>query len=101
MYHRKSAARVLTSSLLPMASRGAASFTHVQRQAMINKSDKLSSSRTFFSLPSFPPSTPSESEVHSVEDLSVKDRYSKKGDLLVYKETKRLPYVTCYTLEEF
>ncbi|MBW0511146.1 hypothetical protein O181_050861 [Austropuccinia psidii MF-1] len=51
------------------------------------------SCRTFFSLPSFPPSTDSnQHEVRSPEDLKVKDRYSKQGDLLVYKETKRLPY---------
>lgn len=49
-------------------------------------------SRSFFSLPSFPPSTPNVDEVRGVNDLSVKDRYTKQGDLLVYKETKRLPY---------
>lgn len=75
-----------------------ASFACFTRQTMILPSEKLSLSRTFFSLPSFPPSTPSENEVHGVEDLSVKDRYSKKGDLLVYKETKRLPYATKFLL---
>jgi len=95
MYHRNPAAysRGFATSLFQLGC-GArpASLACFPRQTRILPSAKLSLSRTFFSLPSFPPSTPSESEVHGVEDLSVKDRYSKKGDLLVYKETKRLPY---------
>ncbi|KAA1090957.1 hypothetical protein PGT21_019090 [Puccinia graminis f. sp. tritici] len=95
MYHRNSpSARGLTRSLVQLVSAARpTSFPQVQPQATINKSNKVLFSRTFFDLPSFPPSKPSESEVQSVEDLYAKDRlFSKKGDLLVYKETKRLPY---------
>jgi hypothetical protein len=96
MYHRHSpSARGLTRSLVQLVSAARpTSFHQVQPQAIINQSNKVLFSRTFFDLPSFPPSKPSESEVQNVEDLCAKDRlFSKKGDLLVYKETKRLPYV--------
>ncbi|KAI9617130.1 hypothetical protein KEM48_004919 [Puccinia striiformis f. sp. tritici PST-130] len=94
MYHRNSSVARGLTRLLPQQVSGArlTSPPLTQRQAMIKNPDENLYSRTFFSLPSFPPSKPSEGEVSSVQDLSVKDRYSKQGDLLVYKETKRLPY---------
>ncbi|WAQ83195.1 hypothetical protein PtA15_3A564 [Puccinia triticina] len=95
MYHRTcSSSRGLTISSAQLVS-GARpkSFYPTPRPAMIKKSSGILLSRPFFSLPSFPPSKPTESELPNVEDFCAKDRlFSKKGDLLVYKETKRLPY---------
>lgn len=55
----------------------------------------MSGTRGFFSLPSFPratQTTPHEIGKGEVDHLSAQDRYRKRGDVLIYKETKRLPY---------
>lgn len=55
----------------------------------------INGARGFFSLPSFPRSTqtnPHEVGKVEVNDLTAQDRYRKRGDVLIYKETKRLPY---------
>ncbi|KAH9821329.1 dehydrase and lipid transport-domain-containing protein [Melampsora americana] len=55
----------------------------------------IGGARGFFSLPSFPRATstsPQEVGKVEVDDLTAKDRYRKRGDLLIYNETKRLPY---------
>lgn len=78
------------SGLQAAFSRPRAQYHH--REFVSNYPNYIQTTRFFFSLPSFPPPKPSQNEVKTVEDLSVKDRYSKNGDLLVYKETKRLPY---------
>ncbi|KAG0141041.1 hypothetical protein CROQUDRAFT_725849 [Cronartium quercuum f. sp. fusiforme G11] len=54
------------------------------------RSCSTSQTRTFFSLPSFPRST--TQDLSTANNLTASDRYSKRGELLIYKETNRLPY---------
>ncbi|KAI8459376.1 hypothetical protein BY996DRAFT_4576087 [Phakopsora pachyrhizi] len=80
------------ASVAPLLS-GLTSSSHSQRFSLNNQLAHTSSSvRSFFSLPSFPPSLNVSKDIHGYEDLNVRDRYSQRGDVLTYKETKRLPF---------